>query len=208
MTKDVIFIIVKIMTISKIGLRIARRDAGRPGKLPRDQPGTFKLSEDAVPIRIRKVPAPLARMFQQICTSIIADALADTDFVQLEFAALMYISDVPGIEQWQLAQTIGMDRNSASLLADQLEKKGLAERRIDATDRRARKLYLTTNGERTIGKLMPKVRAGNERILAPLLPSERILLVELLVKLIQGNSKHARPGAGRRKRGSAISRAR
>jgi DNA-binding MarR family transcriptional regulator len=203
LTQDVIIIIVKIMSISRLGPRPAHRNTGGAGRLPRYRPATFKLGDDAVPIR--KVPAPLARLFQQICTSIIAEALAGTDIVQLEFVALSYISDVPGIEQWQLAETIGIDRNSASLLADQLEKKGLAERRIDATDRRARKLYLTTNGERTIGKLRPKVRAGNERILVPLLPSERTLLIELLVKLIEGNRKHARPGAGRRKRGSAVS---
>ncbi len=165
----------------------------------------FMLGDDGVPIR--KVPAPLARRFQQICASIIAEALSGTEIVQLEFAALIFVSDVPGIEQWRLAEAMGIDRNSASLLADQLEKKGLVERRVNGADRRARELYLTARGRNAIGKLRPRIRAANERILAPLSPREQALLVDLLVKLIEGNSRHARPGAGRRKRGSVSPRA-
>ncbi len=186
--------------------RTVSDDSGPVEGPPRYRPDTFMLGENGVPIR--KVPAPLARRFQQICASIIAETLAGTDIVQLEFAALMFVADVPGIEQWRLAEAIGIDRNSASLLADQLEKKGLIERRINGADRRARELHVTTKGKRAIVRLRPKVRASNERILAPLSTSERTLLIDLLVKLIEGNSRHARPGAGRRKRGSAAPRGR
>ncbi len=163
-------------------------------------PSMFKLSEGGVPVR--KVPAPLARRFQQICTSIVAEALAGADVAQLEFAALVFIADVPGIEQWRLAEAMGVDRNSASILVDQLEEKGLVERRVNSLDRRARELYLTRRGESAFETLRPRIRSANERILAPLSRSDRTRFIELLVKLIEGNSSHARPGAGRRKRGS------
>jgi DNA-binding MarR family transcriptional regulator len=161
---------------------------------------TFKLSSDGVPIY--KVPAPLARRFQQICLSIIAEALAGSGIVQLEFAALAFVKDVPGISQWRLAAAIGIDRNNTSLLADQLEQKGMIERRINGADRRARALYLTARGKAVHNALDPKILSANERILMPLERAERVQLIELLVKLVEGNSRHARPGAGRRKRGS------
>jgi hypothetical protein len=39
-------------------------------------------------------------------------------------------------------------------------------------------------------------------VLAPLAPRERELFLDLLIRVIQGNRTHARPGAGRRKRGA------
>ena len=66
---------------------------------------TFRLSEDGIPMRA--APAPLARRFEQICASVIAEALAGSDIVQIEFAALVFIADVPGIEQWRLAEAVG-----------------------------------------------------------------------------------------------------
>jgi DNA-binding MarR family transcriptional regulator len=161
---------------------------------------TFRLSENGIPMRA--APGPLARRFEQICASIIAEALAGADIVRVEFAALVFVADVPGIEQWRLAEATGIDRNSASLLADSLERRGFVERRVDGIDRRARKLYITKKGKRVFEVLWRKVRAANARILAPLSTSERALFINLLIKLIEGNSSHARPGAGRRRRGS------
>src|SRR5215207_9476646 len=70
---------------------------------------TFRLSENGIPMRA--APGPLARRFEQICASIIAEALAGADIVRVEFAALVFVADVPGIEQWRLAEATGIDRN-------------------------------------------------------------------------------------------------
>jgi DNA-binding MarR family transcriptional regulator len=171
-----------------------------PANDARYRSSTFKLSEDGIPMRA--APAPLARRFEQICASIIAEALAGSDIVQVEFAALVFISDAPGIEQWRLAEATGIDRNTASLLADRLERKGFVKRRVNGADRRARELYITPKGKLAFEVLWQKVRAANARILAPLSAPDQSLFINLLIKLIEGNSNHARPGAGRRKRGS------
>src|SRR5450631_3783070 len=151
-----------------------------PANDARYRSSTFKLSEDGIPMRA--APAPLARRFEQICASIIAE--------------------VPGIEQWRLAEAVGIDRNSASLVADRLERKRLVKRRINGTDRRARELHITAKGKLAFEVLWQKVRAANARILAPLSAPDQALFINLLIKLIEGNSNHARPGAGRRRRGS------
>jgi DNA-binding MarR family transcriptional regulator len=176
---------------------IARDTGGRARKGP---PSTFRLSPDGVPMR--KVPAPLARRFQQICASMVGDALADSGIGQLEFAALVFVIDVPGIEQWRLAQAMGIDRTNAGLVSERLEQKGLVRRLVSGSDRRARELHPTTRGKATYQRLLPKIRGANAGILAPLSSAERTLFIELLVRLIEGNRDHARPGAGRRKRRS------
>jgi DNA-binding MarR family transcriptional regulator len=77
---------------------------------------------------------------------------------------------------------------------------GLVERRINGSDRRARELYLTPKGSALWRHLRIKSSVANAQILAPLAPHERELFLDLLIRVIQGNWAHARPGGGRRQR--------
>ena len=162
---------------------------------------TIRFDANVPPVR--RTPTPLARRFFQICLTLSAEGVAGSCVTALEYAALPYLSKQagdPGIDQIGLAARLGIDRNHTSLLVDQLEAKGLVERRVNSTDRRARLLYLTKKGQRLFERLRPAMLAVNERILAPLEPAERELLLDLLLRVIAGNWAHARPGAGRQKR--------
>jgi DNA-binding MarR family transcriptional regulator len=132
----------------------------------------------------------------------IAEALAGEEVVQLEYGSLVCLEIEPGIDQRRLAEAMGIDPSNTSLIVDRLHSKGLIERRIKGADRRARELYLTPKGKKLWRRLRPKTSAANERVLAPLAPAERELLLNLLIRVIEENRAHARPGAGRRKRGS------
>lgn len=147
-----------------------------------------------------RIATPLARRFQQICVAMLAQALAGEAVGQAEIAALVQLELDPGIDQRRLAETLGIDRNNMSLMVERLHAMGLIERRVSATDRRARALMPTRDGKDLWRRLIPKTRAANERILAPLSPAERDLFLDLLIRLIEGNRAHARPGAGRRAR--------
>lgn len=160
----------------------------------------FQLGPGGIPIR--RAPAALARRFQQICVAMIAEALAGEHVVQLEYAALQFLDDLPGIDQRRLAEALGIDRNNTGVLVEGLEKKGFIDRRINGEDRRARQLSLTTKGRKALDGVRPKVRATNERLLKPLARSEQKQFIDFMVRLIEGNPGYARPGAGRRKRGS------
>jgi DNA-binding MarR family transcriptional regulator len=151
---------------------------------------------------VHRVPAALARRFDQICVSTLAQALADEDLTPLEFAVLRYVDEEPGIDQSALCERLGIDRNSTSLLVHRLESKRLLARRVNGDDRRARLLHLTADGKRAHDRARPKTFAGWQRMLSVLKPNERELLLDLLVRLIEGNRILARPGAGRRKRQS------
>ena len=154
---------------------------------------------------VRRVPIALARRFFQICTTVAAECIADAGLMPLEYAVIAYLNkDIgePDIDQNGLAARLGIDRNTTSLLVDRLEAKGLLERRVNREDRRARLLRLTTRGERLHARLYPVTSAAQQRILNVLAPAERDVLLDLLVRVIEGNRSLARPGAGRRKRGS------
>src|SRR2546425_7294868 len=158
---------------------------------------------------VRRVPIALARRFSQICTAAAAESLAGSDLTPQEFGVLAYINKIvgePEIDQSSLAARLGIDHAHTSLRIDRLESRGLLERRVNGDDRRARLLRLTRRGENLFARLGPQTRAGQERILAVLAPAERELLLDLLVRVIENNRELARPGAGRRKRGSGQSR--
>ena len=167
------------------------------------KPFPHHIGRDGVPVRW--AVAPLTRSLQQICTSIVAEALAGAELVQLEYALMVFVNDAPGISQQTLSEAMGVDRNNIGLIAEKLEARGLLRRSVNGDDRRARQVYLTRKGARLWRQCRPEIFAANERVLAPLNASEKKLFIDMLVRLVEGNRVHVRPGAGRRKRTSSKS---
>ena len=179
--------------------------AKRPNAAKLDRPtpangGTLLSGE----VPVRRTSIALARRFFQICTTAAAETLAETGLTTLQFAVMVSLSSVtgePGIDQNGLTARLGIDRASTSQLVDELAAMGLVERHVNGADRRARLLRLTPRGERLRARLHPAQIANQARILAALMPEERELLLDLLVRVVESNRALARPGSGRRKRG-------
>src|SRR5262249_25487751 len=112
---------------------------------------------------VHRVPASLARRFDQLCVSTLAPALAREDLTPLEFALLRYVAEQRGIDQSGLCERLGVDRNTTSLLVNRLESGGFLARQVDGNDRRARLLYLTPDGNRLHDRVRPKTFAGWQR---------------------------------------------
>ncbi len=147
-----------------------------------------------------RVPFALARRFQQVCNTMLAGTLAGEDVsAPLAYHALALIEDFPGIDQRRLAQLMGIDRTNAGQIVDELETQGFVERRVSGTDRRARELRATRRAVALRRRMRPKVLATQAMVLAPLKAAERVLLVDLLTRVVEANEIHARPGAGRRR---------
>ena len=135
------------------------------GGIPRkNEPFTIIMSPGGIPIR--RAVAPLVRRLQQICLSMITEAVADAELVQLEYALLVFVDDVPGISQQTLSEALGIDRNNVSLMADKLEARGLLKRSVNGADRRARELCITPQGRKLWHGCRARVREANNRILA------------------------------------------
>jgi MarR family transcriptional regulator, temperature-dependent positive regulator of motility len=146
-----------------------------------------------------RVPFTLARRLQQICGTVLSAVTASEDLpAPLAYAVLATVNDFPGIDQRRLALLMGVDRTNAGQIVDQLEAKGLIDRRINGADRRSRELRVTRRGAALRRRMRPKILAAQDKVLAPLTSAERIMLIDLLTRVVEANEMHARPGAGRR----------
>jgi DNA-binding MarR family transcriptional regulator len=163
----------------------------------RDRSRDLVVLKSGVPIK--RIATPLARRFAQIGTAVLADMTAEADLNPLQYAALSYLFDEPDLDQIGLAARLGIDRTSLGQIIDQMEAKDLVTRKVNGADRRARMLRLTSRGTKLRERLRPKAHQVQARLLDALTPTEREILLELLVRVIEANENYARPGAGRRK---------
>ena len=87
------------------------------------------------------------------------------------------------ISQQSLGRSVGVDPSSMVATIDELEHKGLVERRRHPSDRRAHALHITELGRTTLAQGRKVAKAAQEELLAPLDESERELLHALLLRL-------------------------
>jgi DNA-binding MarR family transcriptional regulator len=87
------------------------------------------------------------------------------------------------ITQHALCKSVGMDPSSMVSTIDELETKGLVERRQHPSDRRAHALHVTAQGLETLARGRKLARAAQEDLLAPLDAEERAQLHQLLLRL-------------------------
>jgi DNA-binding MarR family transcriptional regulator len=82
-----------------------------------------------------------------------------------------------------LAEHLRIAPRSATEVADDLQRRGLIERRPDPGDRRAVLVALTAEGRRTTGAIEAARQAEGERFFAALDPTDRADLARVLRKL-------------------------
>lgn len=85
--------------------------------------------------------------------------------------------------QLALAQHLGVDRTAMTYLLDDLQNAGLVERRPDPTDRRARRVVLTSAGHDLLREVKDRLHDVEDALLAPLGDDERAVLRTLLRRL-------------------------
>jgi DNA-binding MarR family transcriptional regulator len=149
-----------------------------------------------------RVPAYLIRRLQMISTAIVAEEFEDEDMPVSQWAVLTIIENNPEIDQSRLAEAVAIDRTNTGRLVDQLEAKGLVERRPHDSDRRVWMLRCTPLGHKTRKRLRPRALATQEKLLSCLEPAHRELFIDLMSRVVTANEEYVRPGAGRRKRKS------
>jgi DNA-binding MarR family transcriptional regulator len=92
------------------------------------------------------------------------------------------------ITQHALGVCVGVDPSSMVATVDELEAKGLVERRRHPSDRRAHALHMTDLGRETLVRGRQLARGAREELLAPLDQEERQQLHSLLLRLAQSES--------------------
>ena len=99
------------------------------------------------------------------------------------FALLNYIALAEGQSQQQLGAALDIPASRMVAVVDELEDRGVVERRANPSDRRARALYLSASGKALLAKARAAARANEDKFCASLAPHVRERLIELLTPL-------------------------
>ncbi|GAA3520269.1 MarR family transcriptional regulator [Aeromicrobium panaciterrae] len=88
--------------------------------------------------------------------------------------------------QAAVAEQLGIDRTVMTYLVDDLEKAGLAERRPDPADRRARQVVLTAKGKKAHGAAASRIADVERTVLGSLSDDEAETFRALLSRVVAG----------------------
>jgi MarR family transcriptional regulator, lower aerobic nicotinate degradation pathway regulator len=99
------------------------------------------------------------------------------------FGVMTMLAAHPGMSQHQLHEKTAIDPSSMVAVIDELEARGLAERRPDPADRRARQVFLTEQGEQALERIRGLAAGLQREFFGALTAEERKTLHALLRKL-------------------------
>jgi DNA-binding MarR family transcriptional regulator len=114
-----------------------------------------------------------------------AERLARLDLHPRHFGILSHLAASEGRSQQALSIALGIHRSAVVALVDDLEHRGLAERRRDPVDRRAYTLYLTPRGREVLADLERVAEEHEAELLTDLEASERSQLISLLRRVAE-----------------------
>jgi DNA-binding MarR family transcriptional regulator len=125
-----------------------------------------------------------------------AERLAPLKLAPQHAGVLRLVGATAGLSQRALAERLGVLPSRLVLLVDDLEARGLVERRDDPDDRRSYALHLTGPGRATLAELGRVAREHGESLCAALSADERRQLAALLARIAgeQGLTPGVHPG--------------
>ncbi len=112
-----------------------------------------------------------------------AETMGALDITPGLFAVLVLAESNPGFKQSELARAVHLDRSTVVSVVDNLERRGLLERRAVAHDRRSNALRLTGAGVKLLKTLKRRVAEHEKRLARNLDAGERATLVALLQRI-------------------------
>ncbi len=114
-----------------------------------------------------------------------AERLAPMGLQPRHFGMLSQLAVNEGQSQQALSNALGIHRSAVVALVDDLEHRGLAERRRDPVDRRAYTLYLTPQGRNVLADLERIAEEHDAELLTALDASKRSQLISLLQRVAE-----------------------
>lgn len=156
-------------------------------------------TEKASPARGADSPAFLLAQVGAHAAMKFAERLGAIDLSPPHAGILRFVSASGGISQQALAGSLRILPSRLVALIDELEQRGMVERRDDAADRRSYALHLTDKGRDAMKVIGRVARDHQEALLSSLDAGERDLLASLLLRVAnqQGLQRGVHPGFAR-----------
>ena len=130
---------------------------------------------ELVGFQLRMAQIALFRDFSQ--------GLGGEDVTPGLFGVLVIIEANPDLKQSELARATQLDRSTVVTVIDNLERRGLVERRASLHDRRSNAIRLTEAGTALLRKLKRQVSAHEKRLVQNFSAAERASFIALLRKV-------------------------
>jgi MarR family transcriptional regulator for hemolysin len=108
------------------------------------------------------------------------DFMRPLGITRSQWWVLAYLSRHDGMIQSDLANALELGKAALGGLIDRLEASGFIERRPDDSDRRVKRVYLSSHGTQMVKEMSVRSHEMSERILVGLNLKSRHKLVELL----------------------------
>ena len=117
---------------------------------------TLHVRDHCLCLHAQRAARALARRFDA--------ALAPVDLTNGQFSLLMSLNRPQPPLMGDVATLLAMDRTTLTAALKVLERRGLVRVRVDADDRRGRRLALTAKGKKTLARAYPIWVATHEEI--------------------------------------------
>jgi DNA-binding MarR family transcriptional regulator len=162
-------------------------------------PAPPRTTDKAPPPRGNDSPAFLLAQLGAHAAWKFAERLSALDLAPPHAGILRFVSGSGGISQQALAGNLRILPSRLVILIDQLEERGLVERRADPADRRSYALHLTDKGGETLKAIGRLARDHQDALLVSLTTDERDVLASLLRRVAdqQGLRPGVHPGFAR-----------
>ncbi len=146
-----------------------------------------------------RAPSTLAFLLSQVgiyASKRFAERIATVGLQPPLFRVLNLVDAAEGESQQAIAARIEIPPSRMVALVDELEQRGLVERRPDPKDRRVRALFLTTEGRRCLARGRKIASQHEEDLTKGMEPADRKRLLDLLQKIVdeQAIGKGVHPG--------------
>ena len=115
-----------------------------------------------------------------------------------QMKALHYVHDKDDLSVKALGETLGLSLAAMSRAVDELVQRDLMDRTEDPSDRRIKRLRLTTKGRELVQKMRELRMAGFEQFVATLSPKESAQLAKALEPILARDDVVAFCGGPRR----------
>jgi DNA-binding MarR family transcriptional regulator len=148
-----------------------------------------------------RAPSTLAFLLSQVgihASKRFAERIAAVGLTPPLFRVLNLVAAAEGRSQQAIAAAIQIPPSRMVALVDELEHRGLVERRPDAKDRRVRLLFLTAEGKRCLARGREIATKHEEDLTKGMKAVDRKRLLDLLQKIVdeQAIGKGVHPGLG------------